>query len=327
LLQLLDVREVGQALSDVSDAVLEAILQAAVRGVTAERGSPLPARMSIVALGRLGGQEIGYSSDADVLFVHEPIEGATDSDAARAAIAVAERVQRLLAARSVDPPLTVDAGLRPEGRQGPLSRSLASYEAYYRRWSSVWEAQALLRARVAAGDAEVGERLLWIADDLRYPKDGLDPAGVTEIRRLKARVDSERLPRGADPTTHTKLGRGGLGDVEWTIQLVQMQHARTVRGLRSTSTLDALEAAAEAGLIAHHCAADMITAWRLATRVRNALMLVRGRPSDQLPRYGPDLAGVAWVVDRETDDPQSFVDTYLRTTRRARRAVEDIFGS
>ncbi|GAA1665501.1 bifunctional [glutamine synthetase] adenylyltransferase/[glutamine synthetase]-adenylyl-L-tyrosine phosphorylase [Fodinicola feengrottensis] len=327
VLRLLDVREVGQALSDVSDAVLAATLQAAIRGVTAERGEPLPARIAIIALGRLGGQEIGYSSDADVLFVHEPDEGVADADAARAAIAVAERVQRLLAARSVDPPLTVDAGLRPEGRQGPLSRSLASYEAYYRRWSSVWEAQALLRARVAAGDAEVGERLLWIADDLRYPVGGLDQAGVTEIRRLKARVNAERLPRGADPTTHTKLGRGGLGDIEWTIQLVQMQHARAVHDLRSTSTLDALQAAAEAGLIAHHCAADMITAWRLATRVRNALMLVRGRPSDQLPRYGPDLAGVAWVVDRETDDPQSFVDSYLRTTRRARRAVEDIFGA
>ncbi|WP_279581552.1 DUF294 nucleotidyltransferase-like domain-containing protein [Fodinicola feengrottensis] len=147
VLRLLDVREVGQALSDVSDAVLAATLQAAIRGVTAERGEPLPARIAIIALGRLGGQEIGYSSDADVLFVHEPDEGVADADAARAAIAVAERVQRLLAARSVDPPLTVDAGLRPEGRQGPLSRSLASYEAYYRRWSSVWEAQALLRAR------------------------------------------------------------------------------------------------------------------------------------------------------------------------------------
>ncbi|WP_279581553.1 [protein-PII] uridylyltransferase family protein [Fodinicola feengrottensis] len=156
---------------------------------------------------------------------------------------------------------------------------------------------------------------------MRYPVGGLDQAGVTEIRRLKARVNAERLPRGADPTTHTKLGRGGLGDIEWTIQLVQMQHARAVHDLRSTSTLDALQAAAEAGLIAHHCAADMITAWRLATRVRNALMLVRGRPSDQLPRYGPDLAGVAWVVDRETDDPQSFVDSYLAPPRPAAPAA------
>ncbi|WP_163506974.1 bifunctional [glutamine synthetase] adenylyltransferase/[glutamine synthetase]-adenylyl-L-tyrosine phosphorylase [Fodinicola acaciae] len=329
LLQLLDVREVGQALSDVADAVLEATLRAAIRGVTTERGAPPPVRVAIVALGRLGGQEIGYASDADVLFVHEPVGGAGDAEAAAAAIAVAERVQRLLAARSVDPPLTVDAGLRPEGRQGPLSRSLASYEAYYRRWSSVWEAQALLRARVAAGDPEIGERLLWIADDLRYPENGLDPAGVTEIRRLKARVDSERLPRGADPALHTKLGRGGLGDVEWTIQLVQMQHARQVPapGLRSTSTLDALEAAAEAGLISRHCAADMVEAWKLASRVRNALMLVRGRPSDQLPRYGADLAGVAWVIERETEDPQAFVDRYLRTARHARRAVEDIFGA
>src|SRR5262249_44793295 len=105
--------------------------------------------------------------------------------------------------------LQVDANLRPEGRSGPLVRSLASYAMYYERWADVWEAQALLRAVPVAGDAGVGERFVTLVDRLRYPPSGLPAAAVTEIRRIKARVDAERLPRGADPATHTKLGRGG----------------------------------------------------------------------------------------------------------------------
>src|SRR5581483_5161266 len=115
---------------------------------------------------------------------------------------------------------------------------------------SAWEAQALLRARFVAGDADLGARFIAMIDPVRYPAGGIAPADLVEIRRLKGRVDSERLPRGADPTTHTKLGRGGLADVEWTIQLLQLQHAHAVPALRTPSTSAALRAAAKAGLLA-----------------------------------------------------------------------------
>src|SRR5205814_3575294 len=121
---------------------------------------------------------------------------------------------------------------------------------------------------------------------------------VTEIRRIKARVDGERLPRGADPATHTKLGRGGLADVEWTVQLLQLRHADQVPDLRTPRTLDALDAACAAGLIGIDDAAALREAWLLATRVRNAITLIRGRPSDQLPRWGVELTGVARVLGR-----------------------------
>src|SRR5690606_2878110 len=135
--------------------------------------------------------------------------------------------------------------LRPEGRNGPLVRTLDGYAAYYRRWSLVWESQALLRAQPVAGDAELGERFTALVDPLRYPPDGLDDAAVREIRRLKARMEAERLPRGADRTTHTKLGRGGLSDVEWTVQLLQLRHAGRLPALRTTRTRRALAAACE----------------------------------------------------------------------------------
>jgi glutamate-ammonia-ligase adenylyltransferase len=277
-------------------------------------------------MGRLGGSEVGYASDADVMFVHEPVPGAAESDAAAAASAVAEELRRLLSVPAPDPPLGVDASLRPEGRQGPLSRSLTSFEAYYRRWSSVWEAQALLRARPIAGDRDVARRFEELADTVRYPEGGLSAASVTEIRRIKARVDAERLPRGADPATHTKLGRGGLADVEWTVQLLQLMHGHEVAALRTPGTLEAMQAAVDAELLSDADAAALGAAWRLATRVRNATMLVRGRPSDQLPRHGRELDGVTRAVGWPAgSDPGEFVDDYLRTMRRARQVVERVF--
>lgn len=200
-------------------------------------------------MGRLGGAELGYGSDADVMFVCEPAEGVDETRAVKWSVSVAEQVRALLGAPSDDPPLEVDANLRPEGRSGPLVRTLASYAAYYAQWAQPWEVQALLRARPVAGDVGLGVRFQAMADTTRYRHGGVSPETVREVRRIKARVDAERLPRGADPNTHTKLGRGGLADVEWTVQLIQLRHAHEVPGLQNTATLVALDAAAEAGLI------------------------------------------------------------------------------
>jgi [glutamine synthetase] adenylyltransferase / [glutamine synthetase]-adenylyl-L-tyrosine phosphorylase len=319
LLGRLDTDAVGEALAQVTDATLTAALAVA---------NQVKLPLAIIGMGRLGGAEMNYPSDADVLFVYEPTPGMPDDAASGAAHAVAEELRRLLSVPCPDPPLGIDADLRPEGRQGPLVRSLDAYRRYYARWSKVWEAQALLRARYVAGDADMGTRFLELADRVRYPRGGLTREQVTEIRRIKARVDNERMPRGADPAMHTKLGRGGLADVEWTVQLLQLRHGRKVPALRTTRTLEALSAAADAGLIDRTDVAALTAAWRLATHVRNALTLVRGRPVDQLPRHGPELAGVVQVLGRPASlDPQEFVDEYLRTARRARQVVERVFDA
>ncbi len=316
-----DVGVVGQALSDLTDATLAAALRAAGSRVRA-RGMPF----AIVGMGRLGGAEMSYSSDADVLFVYEPPPGVAEDAASGSAHEIAEELRRLLSAPSPEPPLGIDADLRPEGRQGPLVRSLAAYERYYAQWSHTWEAQALLRARVVAGDEELGARFLAVADRVRYPVGGLSTEQIVEIRRIKARVDTERLPRGADPATHAKLGRGGLADVEWAVQLLQLRYGYQVPGLRTPRTLDALTAAREAGLVSAMDATWLARGWVMATRVRNALMLVRGRPSDQLPRAGAELAGVARALGRPASiQPGEFLDDYLRTMRRSRAAAERVF--
>ncbi|HEX7308087.1 bifunctional [glutamine synthetase] adenylyltransferase/[glutamine synthetase]-adenylyl-L-tyrosine phosphorylase, partial [Lentzea sp.] len=321
LLGFMPLKTVCVSLSEVWGAVLQSALDAAVRA----SGEPVAA-LSVIGMGRLGGHELGYGSDADVMFVCRPFEGVSDADAVKWASGVVEKIRRLLGAPSQDPPLQVDADLRPEGRQGPLVRTLESYRAYYRQWAEIWEKQALLRARFIAGDEALGADFEELIAPLRYPADGLDAASVREIRRIKARVDAERLPRGADPSTHTKLGRGGLADVEWTVQLLQLQHSGTVPGLRTPSTMAAMDAAVEAGLLAADDAAALTAAWNLATQARNAVTLVRGKASDQLPTSGRDLVAVASVMGHEPGgDPGEFLEEYRRTTRRARAVAERVF--
>jgi glutamate-ammonia-ligase adenylyltransferase len=204
-------------------------------------------------------------------------------------------------------------------------RTLASYAAYYDRWSHVWESQALLRADPVAGDADLGARFVELVDPLRYREGGLDEASVREIRRIKARVEAERLPRGADPARHTKLGPGGLADVEWTVQLLQLRHAVQLPGLRTPRTLEALAAARQAGLVTPDQAQVLAHAWRTASRVRNAVLLVRGRPGDSLPTDLRELSGVARVLGYPPGASGELVDDYRRATRRARAVVERVF--
>jgi glutamate-ammonia-ligase adenylyltransferase len=315
LLGLVDVRQVGRALSDLTDAVLHTTLAIAQSSVD----SPVP--IAIIGMGRLGGRETSYASDADVLFVYDG-----SADDAPAAQSVIDTMRRLLSSPAAEPALVLDPSLRPEGRQGPLVRSLAAYRRYYARWSRPWESQALLRARFAAGNVRLGADFMALADGIRYPMGGLSAEQLVELRRIKARVDTERLPRGADRATHVKLGPGGLTDVEWSAQLIQLRHGHAVEGLRTTSTLEAIAAARDAELITDTEHDELRAAWLGASRIRDALTLSRGTPSDQLPRQGPELAGMlAALGEPDAEDPGEYVDEYLRVARHAHAAAERVF--
>ncbi len=325
LLGLISVTNIARGLTSVAETCIRAAHDAAVAQVTRDRGG-FRARLAVIGMGRLGGAELGYGSDADVMYVFEVVPGADDEKARLDASAAADLMARLLGRPSPDPPLEIDANLRPEGRNGPLVRTLDSFRSYWTRFAQPWERQALLRARPVAGDEDLGARFVAAADRYRYPESGLSQKDVVEIRRIKARVDTERMPRGADVTTHTKLGRGGLGDVEWTVQLLQLQHAHELPGLRTTSTLDAIEAARAGGLLDESDAAALVNGWLEAARTRNAIMLVRGKPDDQIPRHGRELDAVARAMGYPAGgDPGEFVDDYRRATRRARRVVDRVF--
>ncbi|WKD57301.1 Glutamate-ammonia-ligase adenylyltransferase [Corynebacterium capitovis DSM 44611] len=341
LLGLMDVPQVCEELTWVWKGVLEAALRAEVRADLLERGATDPAarpltrtparplaRLSVIGMGRLGGGELGYGSDADVMVVAEPDADADEAEAIAWAVKVIDAMRRRLSTPSGDPPLEVDLGLRPEGRSGPVARTVASYERYYREWGVVWEKQALLRATGIAGDAEVAERFLQAVDSLRYPAGGASKDDIREIRRIKARVDNERLPRNADKSTHTKLGRGALADIEWTVQLITMMHAHDHPALHNTSTLqvlDYLEEEDDAAVLSAAKARTLRAAWLAATKARNALVLVTGKRTDQLPAPGPQLAQVAGSAGYSPEEQQKFLEDYLRTTRRAHKVVEEVF--
>jgi [glutamine synthetase] adenylyltransferase / [glutamine synthetase]-adenylyl-L-tyrosine phosphorylase len=325
LVGLLQRAETADALTAVAAASIGAALTAAVRKYEAESGRPLPTRIAVIGMGRFGGHEMSYGSDADVLFVHDPRPDGDEAAAGRAAHAVVQEMRRLLTLPGPDPALVVDANLRPEGRQGPLVRTLASYLAYYRRWSLPWEAQALLRAEPVAGDAALGAEFIAMIDEFRYPDGGIAETGIREVRRLKARMESERIPRGVERALHVKLGPGGLSDVEWTVQLVQLRHAFAVPGLRTTGTLLALAGAHEAGLITATDAATLAESWQLAARIRDAVMLVSGTAADTLPTSYNELGAVARILGYGPGEGQALVQDYRRAARRARTVMDRLF--
>ena len=316
----LPVERVGTELSALAQACLGAGLLIAMR--EAGEGPP-PIRVAVLAMGKLGGTELSYTSDLDVLFCHEPVPGADPEVANRAADRVVRELLRGLSA--VTPEGTcfeVDPNLRPEGRNGPLSRTLGSYLAYWDRWAQPWERQALIKVRPVAGDGELAGRFCAEAEARVY-REPLDAATVAEVRRMKARVESERLPAGADPKLHLKLGPGGLADVEWTAQLLQLRTGGSQPSVRVQGTLPALDALARSGALERGQVDWLADAYRLCQRIRNLAYLVAGRPVDSLPTDPVALERLA----RAMGEPgrQRLLEDYRRATRRARRVVDTRF--
>ncbi|CAB5058052.1 unannotated protein [freshwater metagenome] len=322
LLGTLSVAEVGDALSDVAGATLEAAFDAASRAYVAEHG-PLTIKFAVIALGRLGGNEMSYQSDADVLFVHEYLPGTDEKVGTDAAHWIAGEMRRLTSLPNPEPPLIIDPDLRPDGKQGPLVRSLSAYAHYYAEQALLWERQALLRARPIAGDADLGERFIALIDFYRYPTAGISMSNLREMRRLKARVESERLPRGADKSLHLKLGPGGLSDVEWMAQYLQMNYAGKNPRLRITGTLEVLNRAVAANLLTIADAATLSDSWLLATRIRNAVMLVTARHSDEVPKATESARAVSQVLGFASGE--ALMEEWRRQSRRARAVFERLF--
>ncbi len=319
-----DLQQVGSALTDITAAVVDGALDLAIRTVEEQTGHPLPARVAVIGMGRFGGGELGYGSDADVMFVYDPLPGADEqrprrrrprrwpscAGCCRRRDRPGDRARRRPAARGQERPARAQPGVVPG-----LLRALVP---------GVGGAGAAAGPRGRGGQrpAQAFEQMI---EPVRWPERGLRPGDVREIRRIKARVEAERLPKGADPSRHFKLGRGGLADVEWTVQLLQLRHAAAVEALRTTGTLPALAAAVDAGLLEPADGRVLAEAWTLASRWRNAAMLWRGRPVDALPGDIRDRDGMARIVGYPPGQGQRAEDDYLRLTRRARGVVERVF--
>lgn len=309
------IESVGMALTDLASASIEAALIIAARTVDA------PA-MGVIALGSWGGSEMSYSSDADAMFV---VADDTDAKGLDAATELVRRAASILGKPGPEPALVLDSDLRPEGKGGPQVRTVSSYATYYEKWSSTWEAQAMLRARPGAGDLSLAGAVVDATDPLRYPEGGLTQEQTSEIRRLKSRMEAERIPKGVPKERHLKLGSGGLSDIEWTVQLLQLRHAHDHPELRVPATLEALAAASELGLIEPRQAHDLRAAWQHINRLRNAMMLVRGRASDSLPADFRELAAISDLLGYGPGQSSQMLEDTRRLLRRSFQVVDAVF--
>jgi glutamate-ammonia-ligase adenylyltransferase len=319
ILGMCTVQELGKGLTEITTVLLEGTLAVIRQSAAPASGDGI--EFAIIGMGRYGGGELGFGSDADVLYVYRPVVVDQATGQSVAQFIVNELVRLTEDARL---PLDLDIDLRPEGKNGPAVRSFSSYTSYYERWSLTWEAQALLRANGVAGDRALIEDFHALADTVRYPKT-LSETEAREVKRIKARVEKERLPQGADPARHLKLGRGSLSDIEWLVQLLQLQKASPVPALRTTSTLLALAAEEAAGLINHDDARKLREAWLFASRARSAMTLWTNKTSDVLPSDRRSLEGVARLLEYPPGSASRLEEDYLGVTRRARTVFERLF--
>jgi glutamate-ammonia-ligase adenylyltransferase len=311
VLHLADVETTEQELSDLADACIEA----ALRSLEPE----LP--FAVLGLGRLGGREMSFASDVDLLFVYD---GTSVADFDRAERVATKLVRVVGEATAEGLAFRVDTALRPEGKAGPLARSLDGYRAYYERWAQTWEFQALLRARFVAGDAALGARFLELVVPFVF-RDPFPDDAVREVRRMKARIERERIPHGEDPQFHLKLGRGSLSDIEFTVQLQQLRHGAAFPELRTPSTMGALHQLARLGLVDGADADHLAAAYRLCERARGSRFLLTGTPGDSLPRDSDEATKLGRLLGFTHRPQQALREEYRRVTRRSRAVVERLF--
>lgn len=312
VLGALSLEDISAGLTAITEAYLRSMLHLAKQNLGLELD------FCIIAMGRLGGSELGFGSDADamLLFSSDSETGQADADRLASELLVLVKDSLL--------EFDLDLGLRPEGKNGPRIRSLNGYAGYYEKWADTWEFQALLRARPISGSEELKKNFIALIDPLRYPSD-LKPTALTEIRRIKARVESERLPQGADPARHLKLGRGSLSDVEWVAQLYQLQFANQHPGLKTTQTLTALNEMERAGVADGGAIEDLRQAWLLSARCRSALVLAVDKLLDTLPTDRKILEAVARILEFSPGQAGQLEEQYLSTTRKSRASYEKLF--
>lgn len=312
---VIDLTEAISLYTHAMDRIVSSAL-ASARETTAEKHpivDVLP--FSVIAMGKWGARELNYSSDIDFVLVHDNVEG-FETESRPAALALASRLLTILSTPTPDgKALEVDVDLRPEGSMGPLSRSLESYARYYEQWGEAWELQALLKARSAAGDDDLGARFMALTEKVVWDR-GLDVESLRSIRKIK-----EQVEQGAE-TTDIKRSRGGIRDIEFSIQLLQLVHGRLDADLRAPATLDALEALALHGFVGPEDHQGLTDAYRFLRNLEHRIQLWDLRQTHQIPEEPMARARIARSLGFE-EDPQRELEDRLGQVRSVVRDVHE----
>jgi len=311
VLGLVGIEATERELAALGEACLEAALTMLHPDVT----------FAVIGMGRFGGAELSYASDIDVLFVYG---GDTAADFPRAERTATNLMREIGATTAEGQTFRIDADLRPEGKDGQLARSLEGYRQYYEQWALTWEFQALLKARPVAGNLDLARRFMALIDPFVY-REPLPETDVREVRRMKARIERERIPPGEDPQFHLKLGPGSLSDVEFTVQLLQLRHGASHPEIRVTSTMGALEALVNAELLDGDDEEALVASYRFCERARNARYLLTGTGGDSLPTSPVEAERLGLLMGYVHNPQAALRDDYRKVTRRARKVVERVF--
>jgi glutamate-ammonia-ligase adenylyltransferase len=291
------VDAVAEELADIAAAVLEAALAVARAELSPKA---VPCRLAVLAMGKCGGRELNYASDVDVIFVAEPVKDEDETAALATASKLAAGLIGVCARSTPEGSIfPVDPNLRPEGRAGPLVRTLASHRAYYERWAKTWEFQALLKARPVAGDMTLGQAYADTLGPLVWQAARRENF-VEDVQAMRRRVE-QSLP-ASQAGRELKLGPGGLRDIEFAVQLLQLVHGRTDETLRVPGTLDALAALAAGGYVGRDDAEELAAAYRFLRRTEHLLQLNRLSRTHTLPEDPAVLRRLGRAM-RFTDGP------------------------
>src|SRR5690554_6101681 len=276
------IDEVTRALSDLAAAALDASLTVARRNVSFPAEEVAATRLAVIGMGKAGARELNYVSDVDVVFVVDAGEGVSVERAIQVGTSLAMQTMRGIHGLSQEPSLwEVDANLRPEGKDGALVRTLESHLAYYERWAKSWEFQAMIKARPLAGDRALGDRYV----EGMQPKvwSSASREGFVEgVQRMRERV-TENIPP-AEVDVQLKLGPGGLRDIEFTIQLLQLVHGQTDDAVHQRGTLPALDALAAQGYIGRTESAAFSEHYRFLRLLEHRLQLAQLQRTHHMPR-------------------------------------------
>jgi glutamate-ammonia-ligase adenylyltransferase len=323
--------EVGRELAALADVAYDAALAFHDAELARQHGEPFylgedgayhRARLCVIGMGKMGGQELNFSSDVDVIYLYPSDEGAAGSLSLHEYFdRLCRRITRAIGEVTEDDVVfRVDLRLRPEGSRGAICNSLPSAERYYEAWGRPWERQAWLKARPSAGDLEVGHEMLRILEPFIYPRH-TSPEVISEVaelnRKIKAELDTARLGGGFD----VKVGQGGIREVEFFVQALQLIHAGKHPSLRERTTRKALDKLLLAGLIAERERAQLADAYGFLRQVEHILQLESGAQTQRLPA---DVTKIRVIAERlGFADPGEF----LGHLRQHTDAVAHLFAT
>lgn len=316
-----EVATISKLLSQLVDATLQKALTGALGKIKCPR-----MRFAIIAMGKTGAQELNYISDVDLLYVYEPATAMGEAEGLQYASQVAAQIGMLVSGPGSLPPLwPIDLGLRPEGKDGAIARTLASYRTYYSKWAQNWEFQALLKARPAAGDTQLGQAFMELVNPLIWTVAG-KPQFVADVRQMRQTVEAN-IPR-KDMERQLKLGRGGLRDIEFSVQLLQLVHGRTDESLRVAGTFAAITALTDGGYVGREAAQELSECYRFLRLLEHRAQLVKMRRTHLVPTQPAVLNRLARSMRTHypwLNDGQSLEAHWQGVKQRVRILHEAIF--